>query len=130
MIALVVGGIIYVGADLASTESALSGPVYVYGDSNTILASQFFKPGATVRARGLASPCTFFAQMKTDATTHPSVVVLSFTGATHDQCDRGSSRYDTYVRDYKLARLVFPPETKVYAILPPPTRSPAQRFLA
>jgi hypothetical protein len=138
--ALVVGLIVFLVVQLTSTDAEVaptgdlsdpsSRPVFVYGDSNLMLAEEFLDDGAIVRATGQSSPCTFFTKMQQDAATNPRVVVLAFTGGNFWPCARGLPRYDAYARDYAKARAIFPKSTKVYVVLPTPTRRPAQIFLA
>jgi len=126
IVALAVGAV-FLAVDLTSEPS---GPVFVYGDSNLILSSQYLEPGATLRTLGNSEMCNFFAKMKADAALHPSVVVLAFTGATFSPCAHDVPRYDAYLRDYKKARALFPESTEVFVVLPSPTRAPAEKFLA
>lgn len=127
---MVVAIVIAVGAYLVVKEtSGPSGPVFIYGDSNVGLAEPFLDKGATVRWLGDSGPCNFFTKMQADALLKPSVVVLAFTGGIFSPCAHTPSRHDAYLRDYLKARALFPPDTKVYVVLPPPTRSPAEKFL-
>jgi hypothetical protein len=127
IIALAVGAAVLA---VKLTSSDPSGPVFVYGDSNLILSSKYLEPGATVRGLGNSEMCNFFAKMKADAALKPSVVVLAFTGATFSPCARDVPRYDAYLRDYAKARALFPDSTEVFVVLPSPTRSPAEKYLA
>jgi hypothetical protein len=119
-----------VSAGCVSATAAPPGPPIVYGDSNLHLSEPYLQPGATVRWIGNSAMCDFFTKMKADAASRPSVVVLAFTGATYSPCARDASRYNVYLRDYKKARALFPASTKVYVVLPSPTRFPAQLLLA
>ena len=130
IVAAVVGGVIFGVVELTSGPSVPPGPVFIYGDSNLALSQQYLEPGATVRWLGDSAPCNFFAKMQADAALKPAVVVLAFTGGIFSPCARTPSRHDAYLRDYKKARALFPSSTKVYVVLPSPTRSPAERLLA
>jgi len=106
------------------------GPPIVYGDSNLGLSQEYLDPGAIVRWIGNSEMCDFFAKMRVDAQSRPRAVVLAFTGATYSPCAHDVPRYNAYLRDYKKARAIFPATTKVYVVLPSPTRFPAQLLLA
>jgi hypothetical protein len=106
------------------------GPPIIYGDSNLALAEDSLKPGAVVKWIGNSGPCDFFSKMQADVATHPRVVILAFTGATYSACEHDIPRYNAYLRDLKKARAIFPSSTKVYVILPSPTRFPASLLLA
>lgn len=106
------------------------GPPIIYGDSNLGLAQDSLKPGAIVKWIGDSEMCDFFTKMKADVASRPSVVVLAFTGATYSACAHDIPRYDAYKRDYAKARAIFPSSTKVYVVLPSPTRFPASILLA
>ena len=113
-----------------SASSAPPPAAIIYGDSNVALAEEELQPGAIIRWIGNSAPCDHFATMQKDAALKPQVVIFAFTGATYSPCARNDSRRDVYLRDYKEARALFPSTTKVYVVLPSPTKFPAATLLA
>ena len=129
-LSLVLATVAFAATGCVPSASSAPPPVIIYGDSNVALTEEELQPGATIRWIGNSAPCDHFATMQKDAALKPRVVIFAFTGATYSPCARNDSRHDVYVRDYKKARAFFPATTRVYVVLPSPTKFPAAMLLA
>jgi hypothetical protein len=103
-------------------------PTYiVYGDSVVVQAAPYLRqriPNVTIGAFGGTAICDWFGNMFDRGRHAPRVVVISFVGIYGRPCQVGATRYDAYRRDLQVARSLFPPSTRVYAVIPPASKSP------
>ena len=129
-VSLVSAGCVSSTITAASTAPPPSPPAgtIIYGDSNLVFSQDNLPYGTIVRAQLGYAPCDWFDQMRRDAVKHPPIVVLVFTGNTYSDCASAKPRYSEYLQDFKMARSKFPSSTKVYVALPPPTKSPAEKY--